>query len=193
MKRLKIDQKLCDKVMKMRQSGMEAKAIAEILEISRTTISRIEEVYYDAERYKEACEQRQMVEKLKKQGKGPNPHVKIWDDKKTGGVDYSDFEVPGQMKMELPEDWPKGYEEEIKMFMPEGGGTPVQLIDENKMMRFIAGQVDKILKAMDEDTNKRFIATKTDFILDVMQRQNEKLDKIIDTLSQVLRKMDGGK
>ena len=175
MKRLKIDQKLCDKVMKMRQSGMEAKAIAEILEISRTTISRIEEVYYDADRYKEACEQRQMVEKLKKQGKGPNPHVKIWDDRKTGGVDYSDFEAPGQMKMELPEETkkPQDYEEAVRMFIPGGGGTPVQLIDENKIIRFLAG--------------------KTDLLSFWLAGTVEKLDKINDTLSQVLRKMDGGK
>lgn len=144
-KRLVIDQKLCDKVMKMRNSGMDTKSIAEILEISRTTISRIEEVYYDANRYKEACEQRQAEEKIKKkQGQGPNPHVKIWDDNKTGGVDYSDV-VQGQMKMELPEEkTPHDYEEAVRMFMPEGGGQPVQIIDVNKMMRFQAGQVEKI-------------------------------------------------
>ena len=124
-KRLVIDQKLCDKVMKLRQSGMETKSIAEILEISRTTISRIEEVYYDVERYKEACGQRQLEEKLKKKIQGYNPHVKIWDVNKTGGVDYSDV-MQGQMKMELPEE------------------KPAQQADENKMMRFQAGQVEKI-------------------------------------------------
>ena len=132
-KRLVIDQKLCDKVMKMRNSGMDTKSIAEILEISRTTISRIEEVYYDANRYKEACEQRQAEEKIKKQGQGPNPHVKIWDDNKTGGVDYSDV-VQGQMKMELPEG---GNEPPVQLM-------PIQIVDENKMMRFQAGQVEKI-------------------------------------------------
>ena len=96
-------------------------------------------------------------------------------------------QVTGQIEMDLTEKKPKSYQEALEKYCMEAG-----LDDrDKKLMRFEAAMVDKILKAMDEDVNKSFIATKTDFILDVMQRQNEKLDKIIDLLGQVLRRMDG--
>lgn len=63
-------------------------------------------------------------------------------------------QVPGQMKMSFP----------------EGGGAPVPMMDENKMIRFLAGKIELL---------SRWMAGVT-----------EKMDKITDNQAQILRRMD---
>ena len=62
---------------------------------------------------------------------------------------------------------------QIRMFMPEGGGQAVQIMDQDKMIRFLAGKAELL---------SRWLAG-----------VDEKMDKIIDYQAQILRKMDGGK
>lgn len=59
---------------------------------------------------------------------------------------------------------------QIKMFFPEGGGAPVQIYDQDKMIRFLAGKIELL---------SRWMAGIT-----------EKLDKVIDYQAQQLRRMD---
>lgn len=59
---------------------------------------------------------------------------------------------------------------QIKMFFPEGGGAPVQMMDESKLIRFLAGKIDLL---------SQFLA-----------ELGAKLDKIIDNQAQILRRMD---
>ena len=59
---------------------------------------------------------------------------------------------------------------QIKMFFPEGGGAPVQMMDESKLIRFLAGKIDLLSQFLGE--------------------LGAKLDKIIDNQAQILRRMD---
>ena len=155
-KRVVIDQDLCDKLQLMMAGKPRRERVAKLLGISIPTLDRIKQAGYDAGQYREnmrAQKQREQEEK-KKRAEGPQTHNKVWDEQKTGGVSYDDEQVPGQ----------------IRMFMPEGGGTPVQIYDQDKMIRFLAGKID--------------------LLSGWMQGIVEKLDKVIDYQAQQLRRMD---
>ena len=151
-KRLVIDQKLCRKVKIMLDGGAKHKEIAELLGIGVSTIGRIRDAGFDAEVYQQNVEGRRKQE--------TTTQAEAWvrwrglkDNEKP-----EDEQVPGQMRM----------------FMPEGGGTQVPLIDENKMMRFLAGEF--------KDTDEVIQITIGELILHV--------GKIEDYLAQILRRMD---
>ena len=59
---------------------------------------------------------------------------------------------------------------QIKMFFPEGGGAPVQMMDENKLIRFLTEKIDLL----------------SFWMAGVV----EKMDKITDNQAQILRRMD---
>ena len=148
-KRLVIDQKLCRKVKIMLDGGAKHKEIAELLGIGVSTIGRIRDAGFDAEVYQQnvegrRCTANKVIGEMIKDGVRPFFGI---GQKTQNQIKNEDEQVPGQ----------------LRMFMPEGGGTPVPLIDENKMMRFIAGQNERLL---------------------------EKMDKINDTLCQILRRLD---
>ena len=149
-KRTVVDQKMCDMVKLMMAGKPKLKTVADMMGIGISTVQRIQAAGYDAEEYQKNTEAR----------KETKAHKKIWDEKKTGGVSYEEEQVPGQMRM----------------FMPEGGNEPpvqlmpIQIVDENKVMRFMAGKTELL---------SRFLA-----------ELGEKMDKIIDYQAQLLRKMD---
>ena len=59
---------------------------------------------------------------------------------------------------------------QMKMFFPEGGGAQVPMMDENKLIRFLAGKIDLL----------------SGWMAGVV----EKMDKITDNQAQILRRMD---
>ena len=59
---------------------------------------------------------------------------------------------------------------QMKMFFPEGGGAPVPTMDENKLIRYLAGKIE--------------------LLSGWMAGVAEKMDKITDNQAQILRRMD---
>ena len=152
-KRLVIDQELCRKVELMMKSGAKQKEISELLGVGVSTMGRIKEAGYNAEEYRRVTDARKAKEK-------PAPMKFINEMLKKSTIkdlEADNEQVPGQ----------------IRMFMPEGGGQAVQIMDQDKMIRFLAGKIDLL----------------SGWLAGV----GEKMDKIIDYQAQILRKMDGGK
>ena len=133
-----IDDRLCRKVQLMLGSGANAAEVAELAGISETTVSRIKKAGFSARQYEENTKKRKIEEKKK-------PGITISAADVIAAVKSEEEQVTGQMEMDLQ---PKA---------PE-------MSDQTKMMRFQAGQVEKIC---------------------------EKLDKIIDQLGMILRRTDG--
>ena len=174
-----ITQELCDHVKALLAGGLTLPNAAKFAKIGEATVGRIKAAGFDAAKYAADTDRR----RIQAQNRKADKRIKDWQ----AEAKKQEEQMPGQIEMDLTEKKPKSYQETLEKYCMEAG-----LDDrDKKLMRFEAAMVDKILKAMDEDVNKSFIATKTDFILDVMQRQNEKLDKIIDMLGQVLRRKDG--
>lgn len=139
MKKLDVNQELCRKVQIM-LAGAKMGEVAELLGISKTTVSRIKAAGFDPEQYARNTQKR--VEEENKAEADPEPE-----------------QLTGQMEMDLQT------EEEL---------PPVVMTEEDlqtKMMRFLGGKFDNVGKA------EATIA--------------EKLDKVIDYLAQILRKLDG--
>lgn len=135
MKKLDVNQELCRKVQIM-LAGAKMGEVAELLGISKTTVSRIKAAGFDPEQYARNTQKR--VEEENKAEADPEPE-----------------QVAGQICMELQP------AEEQK---PEQTADPTAEDLQTKMMRFQAGQVEKVLA---------------------------KLEKINDNLCQILRKLDG--
>lgn len=135
-KRTIVDQKMCDMVRMMMAGKPKIKTVADMLGVGASTIQRIQAAGFDAQKYKQLTGERKAKER---------------QDKEPAAEDTQ--ELPGQ----------------IKMFFPEGGNEPpvqlmpIQIVDENKLIRFLAGQVEKICAL---------------------------LIRIDDRLAQLLRKMD---
>ena len=139
MKKLDVNQELCRKVQIM-LAGAKMGEVAQLLGISKTTVSRIKAAGFDPEQYARNTQKR--VEEENKAEADPEPE-----------------QLTGQMEMDLQT------EEEL---------PPVVMTEEDlqtKMMRFLGGKFDNVGKA------EATIA--------------EKLDKVIDYLAQILRKLDG--
>ena len=158
-KRLVIDQELCRKVELMMKSGAKQKEISELLGVGVSTMGRIKEAGFNAEEYRRITDGRKAKEKpgLFSISKNKFDHFNKTTAKIMEQTKEEDEQVPGQ----------------IRMFMPEGGGQAVQIMDQDKMIRFLAGKAD-LLSAW-------------------LAGVGEKMDKIIDYQAQILRKMDGGK
>ena len=70
---------------------------------------------------------------------------------------------------------------QLRMFIPGENQPPVPLIDENKLMRFLAGkmeQQDELMRELGRELGG--------MLIDIIK----KLDKINDNLCQILRRMD---
>ena len=142
MKKLDVNQELCRKVQIM-LAGAKMGEVAELLGISKTTVSRIKAAGFDPEQYARNTQKR--VEEENKAATDPEPE-----------------QMEGQMEMDLQQ-----AEEQ-----PEQTVTIcAEDIAQNKMMRFLGGKFGGVEKT------EGLIA--------------EKLDKIIDYMAQILRKMDG--
>ena len=140
MKKLDVNQELCRKVQIM-LAGAKMGEVAELLGISKTTVSRIKAAGFDPEQYARNTQKR--VEEENKAEADPEPE-----------------QVEGQICMELqPAEEQKPAEE------PDAEDL------QTKMMRFLGGKFGGVEKA------EGLIV--------------EKLDKIIDYMAQILRKLDG--
>ena len=140
MKKLDVNQELCRKVQIM-LAGAKMGEVAELLGISKTTVSRIKAAGFDPEQYARKTQKR--VEEENKAEADPEPE-----------------QVAGQICMELqPAEEQKPAEE------PDAEDL------QTKMMRFLGGKFGGVEKAEGSIV--------------------EKLDKIIDYLAQILRKLDG--
>ena len=142
MKKVAITQDLCRMVELMLKGGAQQKEVGERLGISKATVSRIKTAGYDAEQYRknttERVEKENLADKATEEIQFPLKveHVTVED----GGVEIvcrqPEKQVSGQIRMEIPE-------KPLEAEKPE-------MSEQTKMMRFIAGQVDRVVKALGE-------------------------------------------
>ena len=163
MKKVAITQDLCRMVELMLKGGAKQKEVGERLGISKATVSRIKTAGYDAEQYRKNTTER--VEK-ENQAEVSIPLV-------PGKVLRVDQNANGITVTEMEEEQVPG---QICMdLQPAEEQKPAEEHDaedlQTKMMRFLGGKFGGVEKA------EGLIV--------------EKLDKIIDYLAQIMRKMDG--
>lgn len=120
-----ITQGMCDHVKILLKGGATVKQAAEITGTSPATISRIRQAEYDVVKYNENTDRRRIEEK---------------DRKADGKIAEALEQLQGQMKMELVYD--PAVAEEYKK-------EQEQKQEENRMMRFQAGQVSLLLSKLD--------------------------------------------
>lgn len=156
-KHVVVDQKLCDKVWKLYRADMTRKEISEFLEIGRTTVDRIVNADFDAE---QMLRMRKEKEKNAEAAKKSNAVNEIYS--QTMLIKGEKDQTPAQITMDLEEEKkPASYQEAMDKFKEEKDLNEY----DKKIMRFEAGQVDKICA---------------------------RLDKIYDLLGQALRRLDDG-
>ena len=163
MKKVAITQDLCRMVELMLKGGAQQKEVGQRLGISKATVSRIKTAGYDAEQYRKNTTER--VEK-ENQAEVSIPLV-------PGKVLRADQNANGITVTEMEEEQVPG---QICMdLQPAEEQKPAEEHDaedlQTKMMRFLGGKFGGVEKA------EGLIV--------------EKLDKIIDYLAQIMRKMDG--
>lgn len=159
-----ITQKLCDHVKALLAGKLTHKQAAEFTGIGKATVDRIVAAGFNAEQYAKNTAARKEEKQAEKKKRVEDATLKRFR-----GMD----ELPLANNPIQTDDWHKEDDQvpgQIRMFMPEGGGTPVQLMDENKMMRFYAGQTDKIVKEINGLRNQ--------------------VTGIYEMLGQILRRMD---
>lgn len=137
-KRTQITEQICKQIRLMRKGGANQTEIGALIGINPSTVSRIEKAGFDVEKY---LENKRIAREKEKAVKGTVTVELFSGPDKIGEIEE---QVPGQMEMDLT---PKS-----------------ETSDQVKMMRFVAGQVDKLYM---------------------------KLETVNDTLSQILRAMRG--
>lgn len=141
--RMMITQGLCDHVQILLKGGASMKKAGEMVGISQSTVSRIQAAEFSASLYEERNTERRAKEQQKRKLEEKKAEVfeklneKFPDMKPAEGQ-----QVPGQMKMNLPE---------VKQYNPDSGKfEPYTVKDINTMMRFQAAMTDKILMKLDQ-------------------------------------------
>lgn len=129
-KREQITQEKCDVARFLFRKGNSMKAIAQTLGVNPSTVSKIKTAGFDLETYLEnrKASNRQTAENKKKAAE-VQPEV----------IDYTTAPVPGQMEMDLTPTEPE---------------KKPEMSDSTKMMRFLAGQVGEIVKALNAITEE---------------------------------------
>ena len=152
--RLEITQELCRKVQVM-LAGTTTTEVAHLLGIGESTVRRIRQAKFNLDEYARI---RNARKEYKVQSAEPLAEGKRYPGKKKLAEVVEDKE-PEQIAMEMEEQKPKNYQEAMDMVKAEAG------LDERdkKLMRFEAGQVEKICTL---------------------------LNRIDDRLAQLLRRMD---
>ena len=140
--RATINQDLCTHVRILLAGGASGEQAAKITNTSAGTVSRIRAAGFDYPTYLANTQARRIREKDMKADRAIAEAF--------GRMDAQ--ELPGQMQMEIPEQRP-------------------EMSEQTKMMRFQAGQVDKLL----EEVNRNAVMICT------------KLDRLNDTMSMILR------
>ena len=129
-KKVQINQQICEQARLMRKGGANQMKVAALLGINGSTVSRIESAGFDYQKY---LENRRIAKEREKKAKERAEEQE---------PQQAEEQVPGQIEMELVE------------------AKPAEMSDQVKLMRFQAGQIDKLVL---------------------------KLDHINDTLSMILR------
>lgn len=181
---------LIRQVQLMLAGGATGKEAAEITGTSEGTISRIKKAGFDYDTFVKNTEARRKtaedpqwntlrfpmkVEKVEETEDGLKITARQPEQLELqGGVDYQvkvNEELPGQIGMDL---------------QPE---KPAEMSDQVKMMRFLAGQTDKICEKI---TAQAMIINETLLrMLETLAQLELKLPRISDYMGQILRKMDG--
>ena len=129
-KKPQINDMVCKQIALMRRGGANQTEIGKLIGLNPSTVSRIERAGFDYRKYLDSRREEREKEKQRKQ----EPET----------PDGAEEQVPGQIEMDLI----------------TAAEKPAEMSEQVKMMRFQAGQIDKLVL---------------------------KLDHINDTLSQILR------
>lgn len=128
MKRTQVTEELCRAVQLMMAGNPDQKEVARLLGTSATTVSRIKAAGFDYQTFLKNTEARK-TEKQTVSMERINAEIE-----KVRQAEAQ--EMPGQIRMEIPE-------KPLEAEKPE-------MSEQVKMMRFIAGQVEKIIEKLDE-------------------------------------------
>ena len=128
MKRTQVTEELCRAVQLMMAGNPDQKEVARLLGTSATTVSRIKAAGFDYQTFLKNTEARK-TEKQTVSMERINAEIE-----KVRQAEAQ--EMPGQIRMEIPE-------KTLEAEKPE-------MSEQVKMMRFIAGQVDRVVKALGE-------------------------------------------
>ena len=132
MKRTNVTEELCRKVQLMMAGNPDQKEVARLLGTSATTVSRIKAAGFDYATFL-ANTDRRRVEQQNARADAAIERI----NKEIEKVRAAEAQpVPGQIRMEIPE-------KPLEAEKPE-------MSEQMKMMRFIAGQVEKIIEKLDE-------------------------------------------
>ena len=164
MKKVAITQDLCRMVELMLKGGAQQKEVGERLSISKATVSRIKTAGYDAEQYRKNTTER--VEKENQAEEEEKIRFPLTVEKVETTEDGISV-VARQAEEQVPG--------QICMNLQPAEEQKPEMSDQTKMMRFQASQADKIIGQMMVNVDALLM----------------KLDRLNDTLSMILRKMDG--
>lgn len=137
-KRTQVTETICKQAQLMRKGGANQTEIAELLGVNACTISRIEKAGFDLATYQAT---RRLEKQMEKEKKTPKVVLEI----KSEDLTATDEQVPGQLRMEIPEKIEgvpinATYADEIGREYPE----------RVKLMRFQAHMADDLKKTMIE-------------------------------------------
>ena len=132
MKRTNVTEELCRAVQLMMAGNPDQKEVARLLGTSATTVSRIKAAGFDYQTFLKNTELRKIEQQTVK-AEAAVEKINAEIDKVRAAEAQT---VPGQIRMEIPE-------KPLEAEKPE-------MSDQVKMMRFIAGQVDRVVKALGE-------------------------------------------
>ena len=128
-KREQITQEKCDVAKLLFRNGNSMKVIAQTLRVNPSTVSKIKTAGFNLEKYLENRKaSNRLTAENKKKAAEDQPEV----------IDYTTAPIEGQMEMDLT---------------PEPEKKP-EMSDSTKMMRFLAGQVGEIVKALNAITEE---------------------------------------
>ena len=145
-RKVQITEQICRQAQLMRKGGANQQQVADLLGVNSSTVSRIEAAGFDFATYAE----NRRIRKEKEEKRKHESSVTI------SAEDVGQPEqVPGQMEMELT----------------TAEGQKSEMSDQTKLMRFQAGQVEKMITSLEEWANTLSM----------------KLEKLNDTMSMILR------
>lgn len=137
-KRAQVNDQICKQVQLMRRGGANQTEVGKLLGINPCTVSRIESAGFSYEQYLENRRiAKEKEKKAKEQAEEPQApglpegtyHWKTGDE--WPGQRVPEEQVPGQIEMELVDK------------------KPQEMSDQVKLMRFQAGQIDKLVLKLD--------------------------------------------
>ena len=135
-KRTQITEQICKQAQLMRKGGANQTEIGKLLGVNPCTISRIEAAGFDLETYTKMMKERREKEKTAKKDEVVlvyDPSIAEEYRREQEAKRAAEEPIPGQIEMDLTEEKPAG-----------------TMSDQVKMMRFLAGQVDKLYMKLEK-------------------------------------------